>query len=143
MKLKLVRQTRASDYTTGLLYINGMQECATLEDKDRGLAQTDNILSIKARKIWGKTAIPTGTYKIEKIYWEKHKRFVPHLIDVKGFQGILIHSGVTANDSSGCVLVGDMVFHDALQNTTAARIRLDAKIFTALEKDEEVTIEII
>lgn len=80
--------------------------CDTLEDKDRGLKQTDNIAYIKAKKIFGQTAIPYGTYKVTITYSPKFKKYLPLINDVKGFTGIRIHSGNTANDTEGCILVG-------------------------------------
>src|SRR3712207_8695046 len=64
MILNLKRMYYKEDYTIGKLYIDGIYFCDTLEDKDRGLKDNDNILSIKAKKVFGKTAIPKGTYKV-------------------------------------------------------------------------------
>jgi hypothetical protein len=64
-------------------------------------------------KIPGKTRIPAGRYKIEKQtfgkFFEKYKRqfkhtFVPHLINVPGFEGILMHAGNNIDDTRGCLL---------------------------------------
>lgn len=142
MEVKLKRYPTSNGCTIGNLFINGFHECYTLEDVDRGLSSSMSLVELKMRKIWGKTAIPTGTYKVERMWWEKHNRFVPHILNVPGFEGILIHSGVTANDTLGCPLVADAIINNATQNTTEARMRLDKKIFAALDKGEEVTITI-
>lgn len=106
MNIKIIRTAKKNDYTIGHLYINGDYMCDTLEDKDRGLKQTDNIAYIKAKKIFGQTAIPTGIYKVTITYSPKFKKYLPLINDVKGFTGIRIHSGNTANDTEGCILVG-------------------------------------
>lgn len=53
------------------------------------------------------TAIPTGNYKIIVNLSPKFKRNLPRLIDVPGFDGILIHRGNTDKDTSGCILIGE------------------------------------
>lgn len=55
------------------------------------MKDSQNLLYIKARKIFGKTAIPTGTYKVQLTYSPRFKRVLPLLIGVKGFEGIRIH----------------------------------------------------
>ena len=67
-------------------------------------------------KIYGKTAIPTGTYKIvmnvvsetfKNRSWAKpYGGKLPRLVNVPGYEGVLIHVGNTADDTSGCLLVG-------------------------------------
>jgi hypothetical protein len=101
IQLKLKRVIKTDTYTIGNLSIDGEFFCNTLEDTCRIV---NNNCSMK---IYGKTAIPEGTYDIEMIWWEKHNNFYPHLLNVPCFEGILIHSGITANDTEGCVLVGE------------------------------------
>jgi hypothetical protein len=91
MDLRLKRIFKCADYTIGCLYVDGQFFCNTLEDTDRGLKDSQNVLYIKARKIFGKTAIPTGTYKVQLTYSPRFKRVLPLLIGVKGFEGIRIH----------------------------------------------------
>lgn len=93
-------------YTIGKLYIDGVYFCDTIEDKDRGLDDSMEESVIKERKVYGETAIPMGTYKVEITYSPKFKKNLPLLIGVKGFEGIRIHSGNTAKDSLGCIIVG-------------------------------------
>ena len=116
MELKLIRKEKEANYTIGDLFVNGILFSQTLEDKDRGLTQDMPLEEIKAKKVYGKTAIPTGTYEIdmntisprfEKRSWAKpYGGKLPRLIGVKGFEGVLLHVGNTASDSSGCLLVG-------------------------------------
>ena len=62
--LKLTRNYKKDTYTIGNLYLDGTWVCNTLEDKDRGLQQTMPLKKIQELKVYSKTAIPTGTYKV-------------------------------------------------------------------------------
>lgn len=87
----LKRIARKNDYTIGKLYIDGEYFCDTIEDKDRGLDISMDIEEIKRIKVFGKTAIPTGTYKVEMTYSPRFKKILPLIVGVKGFEGIRIH----------------------------------------------------
>lgn len=115
--LKLTRNYKKDTYTIGNLYLDGTWVCNTLEDKDRGLQQTMPLKKIQELKVYSKTAIPTGTYKVtldvvspgfssKEFYKTTCKGKLPRLLNVPGFSGILIHVGNTAVDSAGCILVG-------------------------------------
>lgn len=98
IELLLKREILTDTYTEGKLYINGEYFCDTIEDKVRDID--------KDGKIYGKTAIPYGEYIVKLTYSNKFKRILPILLDVPYFTGIRIHSGNTAEDSLGCILVG-------------------------------------
>jgi len=106
MIITLRRIAMKDTYTIGKLYIDGVYFCDTVEDKDRGLNDSMEESVIKERKVYGETAIPLGTYKVEITYSPKFKKNLPLLYNVKGFEGIRIHSGNTAKDSLGCIIVG-------------------------------------
>lgn len=117
LELLLDRKYKKETYTIGNLYVDGEWFCNTLEDKDRGLSQTMPLEEIKRLKVYGETAIPTGRYEVRmdivspkyngvKWYKDNFGGRMPRLESVKGFAGILIHSGNTALDSNGCILVG-------------------------------------
>ena len=117
LELLLDRKYKNETYTIGNLYVDGEWFCNTLEDKDRGLSQTMPLEEIKKAKVYGETAIPTGRYEVRmdivspkyngvKWYKDNFGGRMPRLESVKGFSGILIHSGNTALDSNGCILVG-------------------------------------
>lgn len=119
MKLELKRIARKDKYTIGHLYINGKYFCDTLEDPDRGLASNMSNSQIAMKKIKGDTAIPTGLYKITlNVASSKYSNFskypyakfcngkMPRLLNVPGYEGILIHAGNTQKDTEGCILVG-------------------------------------
>lgn len=153
MKIKVERRWPKPTYTIGRLYIDGIYYCNTLEDRDRGLKQSDPLLYIQKRKIAGETAIPKGTYGVAMNvtspkyagvawYWQFCRGKMPRLLNVPGFDGILIHPGNTALDTLGCILVG--------KNTKVGRLTESKETFKALyklmekaaKKGEEITIEI-
>lgn len=106
MNIILNRIAKKAKYTIGKLYINDQYFCDTLEDTDRGLTQSMTEQQIGSKKVYGETAIPTGTYRIIINYSNKFKKQMPLLLNVPGFAGIRIHSGNTEKDSLGCILVG-------------------------------------
>lgn len=107
MKLKLIRKFKGETYTIGDLYVNGDLLCNTLEDKDRGLTSSMSKEAIEKIKEKHKTAIPTGTYAIQMgRISPRFKKELPLLLNVPGFEGILIHTGNDEDDTSGCILPG-------------------------------------
>ena len=129
MKLKLVRIYKAETYTIGKLYIDGELFCDVLEDEVRP----------NGEKVYGQTAIPTGTYKVILNMSNRFKCLMPLLLNVPNFEGIRIHSGNTSDDTHGCLLVG--------KNTEKGKVTESRKTFQnlmsilTLAKDE-ITIEI-
>ena len=97
MKLTLVRRFRQEKFTGGNLYIGRELFCQTIEDRVREPGEP---------KVWGETAIPYGIYQIALTMSNRFGRVLPELLKVPGFSGIRIHSGNTAADSAGCILVG-------------------------------------
>ena len=106
LQLTLLRNICAIGYTEGILLAGGRNFCDTLEDADLGLSQKMSLEEILSVKQWGRTAIPIGTYDIVVNYSPRFKRDLPLLLDVKGFEGVRIHSGNTTEDTEGCILLG-------------------------------------
>lgn len=96
MKLRLERNEYGKDYTGGSLFINGLFFCSTIEDVVRPYGE----------KVKGETAIQCGTYEIVLDFSQRFQKVMPHILNVPNFEGIRIHSGNTAKDSEGCILVG-------------------------------------
>ena len=106
MKLTVVRTQFGTDATNGMLFVDGIFECYTLEDQ------------YQAVKVMHETCIPEGTYNIEfrrtggfhekykKRYGNAHYGML-HLQDVPNFTYILIHAGNTDEHTSGCLIVGE------------------------------------
>ena len=100
MEIEVQRKWPKDGYTIGRMYLDGLFFSNTLEDTVRDLK------SDGSGKVYGKTAIPAGRYKVVYGWSEKFKRRMPRLLDVPYFSGILIHSGNTAEQTDGCILVG-------------------------------------
>lgn len=141
MDLYLKRIARRENYTIGRLYIDGEYFCDTLEDKDRGLSQNAPYAANKRRKVAGKTAIPTGRYQVtlnvrstkykSRKQYQFCKGFVPRLLDVPCFEGILIHIGNYPEDTEGCILVGRNKQVGAVLESADTFHRLYRKLQTA------------
>ena len=152
MKLEVLRTSSQVDCTHGLLFectdIGKRFLCYTLEDEHRVL------------KVKGETRIPAGTYKIElrkeggfharydKKYPGIHRGML-HVIDVPGFEYILIHTGNTDEHTAGCLLVGDSQENNQLLpdgfigKSVNAYKRIYPSIAKAIEQGQEVIIEYI
>lgn len=154
MKLKLERIFKGNGYTIGRLSIDGRYFCDTLEDADRGLAQGLTLAENQRRKVKSMTAIPTGVYEItlsvyspkfgaRKFYKEVCCGFLPRLLDVPAFDGILFHCGNTAKDTEGCILVGENKVKGQVINSQATFRKLYAILKSAADKGERIQIEII
>ena len=106
MELILKRIARKEDYTIGHLMVDGKFFADTLEDTDRGLTQKMSLSTLLQKKIHSKTAIPTGKYQIVWTYSNHFGKSMPLLMNVPGYAGVRIHSGNSAKDTEGCILVG-------------------------------------
>lgn len=153
MELKVKRKAFEKDYTIGDLFVDGKFVSNTLEDCDRGLTQDMPLEEIKAKKVYGKTAIPKGTYdidmntispKFKDRSWAKpYGGKLPRLIGVKGFDGVLLHVGNTASDSSGCLLVGKNSIKGMITDSTRTFHTLMSKfLLPAKVQGERITITI-
>ena len=154
MKIRVERRWPKATYTIGRLYIDGIFYCNTLEDCDRGLKQTDSLSYIKSRKVAGETAIPKGSYRIDMNttspkyagvawYWNLCRGKMPRLLNVPGFDGILIHTGNDALDTKGCILVGKNTKVSKLTDSKACFQEIYKLMKAAADKGEEITIEIV
>ena len=134
MKLFLQRIAQTPEYTIGRLYIDDKVFCNTLEDPVRDLP--------KEQKIMHKTAIPEGTYKVIVNRSPRFKRDLPLLLDVPYFEGIRIHRGNTAKDTSGCILVGINREKGKVLDSTIHELKLTEILKKAQNSGEPIEIEI-
>ena len=110
---------------------------------------------IKERKVYGETAIPTGTYGVAMNvtspkyaavawYWQLCRGKMPRLLNVPGFEGILIHPGGSNGplDTMGCILVGRNTKVGKLTDSKATFKALYKEMEKAYKEGEEITIDI-
>lgn len=107
MKLDVVRTQFGKDATNGMLFVDGVFECFTLEDEVRDI------------KVMSETAIPLGEYEIKfrnvggfdtkykARYGSTFHKGMLELQDVPNFKYILIHTGNTDQHTAGCLLIGE------------------------------------
>lgn len=129
-------------YTIGSLSIDGKKFCDTLEDRVRDLNK-NGVFDGDEKKVYGETAIPYGTYDVVVDYSPKFKRELPRLQNVRHFEGILIHRGNTAEDSAGCILVGENKVKGKVINSTPYEKELVRILKEAQDRKEPITIKII
>ena len=107
MLIKLSRIAEGAEATVGLLQVDGLPLCFTLEDQGQP----------GGKKIAGETRIPAGRYRVgvrrrgrwhlkSKRRWPKWHRGMLQLQEVPGFTDVLIHPGNSDDDTAGCILPG-------------------------------------
>lgn len=139
LELGLKRIYFAPTYTIGKFSISNNYFCDTLEDYDRDI---DHDGKLDSPKVYGKTCIPRGRYEVEMRMSPHFGRMLPHIIDVPGFEGILIHSGNDADDTLGCVLVGKNTVKGGLTTSRVTSDTLNIKITEGLKLGKVfITIE--
>lgn len=153
MKIRVDRRYKKETYTIGNLYVDGVWFCNTIEDKDRGLNQMDPLSTIKARKVYAETAIPSGRYRItldvvspkfsaNSYYYKVCRGRMPRLLNVPGYEGILIHCGTSALDSAGCLIVGMNTVKGKVTSSRVCFERLYKKMQEANDRHETIYIDI-
>ena len=138
MKLRLVRRASSENCTLGQLFVDGVETCFTCEDVVR-----ETEAPVREWKIPGSTAIPRGTYEVIINHSQRFGKELPLLLNVPGFAGVRIHSGNTAEDTEGCILVGEKIGHDAVVESRKAFVELMMLMHDALAAKEKIHIEIV
>lgn len=133
MELILTRDTMTDLSTTGVLTINGEQQCYTLED----VCRSDGI------KVPGETAIPPGLYHVVDTWSPRFQRTLPLVLDVRGFSGVRIHPGNDSGDTEGCILVGTERRADWVANSRAAFDALYARLQAGWASGDQVVLEVV
>lgn len=156
MELLLKRIYLKDRYTIGRLYIDGVYECDTLEDKVRDLNKDGDLNDEGEGKVYGKTAIPYGRYKVTlDVVSPKFSRYefynevcggkLPRLLNVPHFDGILFHvaDGYKGADLLlGCIGVGHNLIKGGLLNGKQVFCDLYRKLESAIKRGEEIWIVI-
>lgn len=143
MNIELKRVNRTDGYTEGRLFIDSKYFCDTLEPAERPAGQ----------KVAGRTAIPYGIYSVTiDIISPKYSRKeayvpiearMPRLLDVPGFEGILIHPGNSADDTAGCILVGQCASPGRLSNSRVMFFELYERLKKARTLNDPITLTIV
>jgi hypothetical protein len=113
LNLTIERSEFSNNCIIGTLFIDGKFECYTLE-----LPWREN-----QRKI---SCIPEGTYKVVHRTSPKYKDHL-HVTGVPNRDLILIHTGNSAKDILGCILVGTAKAKDFIGHSRVAMTALMAK----------------
>ena len=154
MELRLERTALKDKYTIGHLYdVTGGKRvyiCDTIEDKVRDLNSNGKFDNGEV-KIPKETAIPYGKYQVtlsirspkfsdfkKYPYAKKYNGYLPRLLRVNHFEGILIHCGSSQNSSAGCIIVGYNKVVGRVVNSQEAFYRLMDKFLTPANKRHEV-----
>lgn len=134
MKIEVNRIFKASTYTIGELSVNDNYLCDTLEDRVRPTGE----------KVYGETAIPSGTYTVTLSYSNRFKKTMPEILNVPNFSGIRIHCGNSSKDTEGCLLVGkwDGKTENWISDSKNSYNKLYSLLEEAFNKKENITITI-
>ena len=156
MELKVIRKWKKNEYTIGDLYVDGVWVSNTLEDKVRDLNRNGKFDNGES-KIPGKTAIPYGRYEVTmkvrspkysnfaKYSWaKKYDGYLPRLLQVPHFEGVLIHPGNTAADTEACLIVGEnKVVGKVINSVNTFRRLMDDYLVPAKNRNERIFIVIV
>lgn len=141
MRLQVDSLPSEGERTLSALYVDGVWECHVLEDRVREIPGEP----VGAWKIPGRTAIPSGFYRVTLEY---SPRFGPDTItinDVPGFSAIRMHAGNDEHDTDGCPLVGQEVENGLIKGGTSrpALAQLRDKVKDAITRGDDVEIEVL
>lgn len=152
MELKLRRIALRDTYTIGRLYVNDNYFCDTCEDKVRDLNKDGDLNDDGEGKVYAKTAIPYGRYEItmkvkspkfsQKAVYNWCGGYLPRLLNVPHFEGILIHAGNSADSSAGCLIVGENKIKGQVVNSMATLKKLVPILKRASDSGEKIWISI-
>lgn len=122
MLLKLIRNPEYSNpmQTVGVLYINGIAVCNTIEPPVQG------------NTTHPKGCIPMGWYPVQVTQSPKFHRLLPLILQVPGFNGIRIHAGTKVEHTKGCICVGSRNMED----------QITKKLLNAQNRYEAIYIDI-
>jgi hypothetical protein len=153
MRIELTRIYNCPTYSIGRIRVDDRYICDCVEDTDRGLDQSWPLAEIRKKKVYKMTAIPTGTYNVTlnvkspkfstyKYYKEKCNGYVPRVLLVPGYDGILIHCGSSAASSAGCIIVGFNTIKGKVTSSQRAWEELYGILKAASDRNEKITITI-
>lgn len=122
-------------FTPGVVYANGLKFCVSCEDADRKLEKG-------GAKVFGKTAIPRGRYRLTATMSKRFKKLLILVNDVPQFEGVRFHGGNKAEDSEGCILVGQVRTSTGIANCADTVARLTAMVQSTVASGGECWLEV-
>ena len=142
MEIKLIRKYYQAKYTIGRLYVNNRFFSDCLEPPSLHLTERSALGTILIAKYKGYRAIPTGRYRILITRSRRFGRWLPLLLNVKGFEGIRIHAGNKPEDTRGCILLGLNRRKGYVLDSTRCVLTLIKMMTEAIAKGEKVFVEV-
>ena len=142
MEIKLIRKYYQAKYTIGRLYVNNRFFSDCLEPPSLHLTERSALGTILIAKYKGYRAIPTGRYRILITRSRRFGRWLPLLLNVKGFEGIRIHAGNKPDDTRGCILLGFNRRKGYVLDSTRCVLTLVKMMTEAIAKGEKVFMEV-
>ena len=151
VELLIDRRWKKANYTIGRFFVNGQRLCESLEDTDRGLQQRMPVGIINSKKVYGKTAIPTGEYDVvlsvspkfkNRVWAKKYGGLVPEILNVKGYTGVRIHPLTSADQTEGCPGIGDNTIVGKLTNSQKRYYELMDILVPAFKAGERIILTI-
>jgi len=140
----LDRKHLKPEYAIGIMTIKeAFFACDTLEDKVRDLNKDGDLNDPGEGKVYGKTAIPYGRYRVKICYSPKFKRKIPFILNVPHFEYIRIHALNWPSETDGCVGVGENKVKGGLINSRKWEDWLTLILLRYQQKGEEIYINII
>ena len=106
----------------------------TLESKDVMLTKSTNLSAIESYRQNGPVAIPRGEYVVDLYASKKFGGVRPILLNVPGFECVLIREGNYVRQSKGCILVSKTFSGNALWHSMLAVNEVIAAIREAKQK---------
>jgi len=120
MRLTVTRRPSTALSTSGLLDVNGIFECYTLEPA---------------------APIPAGVYRVALAFSPHFRTVTPHILEVPGFTAIEIHWGNFPRDTRGCLLVGRTRAANFVGNSREAFRALMDRLGAARAAGDSISIE--
>ena len=155
--IHIIHVVRCAKYTKsvtmGKMFVDGKWVCDTLERASAGTNKFTSVEKILLLKSKGFKAIGEGSYKLNldlsdrfsnKEFYKGLGGLLPHILGVKGFEGVRIHCGNSIKDTEGCILVGKKTTEGWITESrqTYKRLMIDY-LLKWKENKEEAIISII
>ena len=152
LELLVERHEYGESYTMGKMWVAGMLFGDTIEPKSRHLTNSMPLSEIKAKKVYGATAIPCGRYRLEwrvspslknRSYAKGYDGKFPYLVNVPGWDGVMIHPFNYGPESKGCISVGEYYKPGAIMRATQGyKDLMDYYLVPAFRRGQEIYITI-